>query len=92
MKRRNMYVSIRFPDGDDYAVGPVEMDRAGRILFRMLTPNCKGMCSYTRIVLEGVSAGDGAEAIRNIFITGLAFDPKATVGMAETLDEALAMT
>ena len=36
MKRQNMYISIRFPDGDDY--------------------------------------------------------PKATVGMAETLDEALAMT
>ena len=86
------YASIRFPNGGGFAVGPVEMDRAGRILFRMLTPNGKGMCSYARIVLEGVRTGDGAEAMRNIFISGLASDPKATVGVAATLDEALAMT
>ena len=82
------YASIRFPNGGAFAVGPVEMDRAGRILFRMLTPNGKGMCSHTRVILEGA----GAETMRKVFIAGLASDPEATIGVAETLDDALAMT
>jgi hypothetical protein len=82
------YASIRFPNGGGFAVGPVEMDRAGRVLFRVLVPNGNGMCSHTRVILEGASA----ETMRKVFIAGLASDPKATIGVAETLDDALAMT
>jgi hypothetical protein len=71
MERQNAeaaYASIRFPNGGGFAVGPVEMDRAGRVLFRVLVPNGNGMCSHTRVILEGASA----ERMRKVFIAGLA--------------------
>ena len=33
---KGMCVSIRFPSGGNYAVGPMEMDEGGRLLFRMM--------------------------------------------------------
>jgi hypothetical protein len=87
---KGMCVSIRFPSGGNYAVGPMEMDEAGRILFRMMVPSGGGEFAYARIVLEGVSAGDRAETLRRMFIAGLASDPSATTSVAETPSEALA--
>jgi hypothetical protein len=80
------YVAIRFSNGDRYAVGPVEMDRAGRVLFRVVTPKGDGMCSHARIVLEGLSAA-GHEIMRTALIAGLSRGGE--IGVATTLDEAL---
>lgn len=80
-------IAIRFPDDDRrYAVGPVEMDRAGRVLFRLVVPMGDGMCSHARIVLEGMGA-EGPEAVRTALIDGLSRGGE--IGVAKTLVEAL---
>jgi hypothetical protein len=62
------------------------MDRAGRVLFRVVTPKGDGMCSHARIVLEGLSAA-GHEIMRTALIAGLSRGGE--IGVATTLDEAL---
>ena len=46
--------NISDPVGNNMSVGPVEMDEAGRIFFRLTVPDGENHVRYARVVMEGL--------------------------------------
>ena len=79
------WVIFRFSDGSIFqAVGPLEIEADGRVMFRVAVKVDNDTASLTRIWLE-LPPGGGAEGIRRIYTQGVG----AMEGMTFSLSERL---
>ena len=77
------WIIFRFAGGMQ-AVGPLEMEPDGRIMFRVAVPATDDVFAYIQTWLD-LPPGDAAEGIRKIYAQGLAVMPEATFAVSERL-------